>query len=162
MKFATLKIILCFLIFNIFFVLVFPTFSTTNEKLTFKTNSESGFSTNANYKITLSGLLGKYRKHTNELKSKSYHKNISSTENILSLNNKNQLYKKKIYAKFEIINLETQVYFKGWVKYFKYGDNLDIKKPKEFFKNVFFKEQSNKLNIISNKLDKNNVNKYYL
>ena len=37
---------------------------------------------------------------------------------------------------------DIPIYFQGWIKYFKFNDEVNAKKPKNFFKNTDFGKQS--------------------
>jgi hypothetical protein len=50
---------------------------------------------------------------------------------------------------------DIPIYFQGWIKYFKYQDEVNAQKPKYFFKNSDFEKQSevktdsDKVNLIN-------------
>lgn len=137
MKFTIIKFIVTICLLNIFIYPILSTTTTTSTQVStaLTTAVQSGIGIQSNYKLTLGNLLSKNHKHTMESFSrKSEAKNLYSTNNSETLKN----------TETERLAKSNEILFKGWLKYFKYSDNRNDKKPKEFFKNVLFSKQSSK------------------
>ncbi len=98
--------------------------------------SKNGIGIGSNYKINISNLISNnYKKYANKDLYKSKSQNCELDRLSGNLNKS---------------NINNEIFFKGWFKYFKYSDGTKKSRPKEFFKNEKFEERQ-KINI---KLDK--------
>jgi len=122
MKLNIINVLLALTIFSICLYLI----TCTQTKTTSKTSTNSGIGLNSNYKMALGNLISKS------------HKKIESNNSMEeeNANNSNNFESERLAA--------NQVYFKGWLKYFKYCDKRSNSKPKEFFKNVLYQKDTKK------------------
>jgi len=131
MKFVILKVILSITILTICINFILSTKTQTMSTTTLKTESQNKIGLNSNYKMTLGNLIAKAHKKTeSNMNTENKTKNENSQFNIQS--NLHQ-------------SLNSQIFFKGWIKYFKYTDNKVNQKPKQFFRNVLFEKDSKKI-----------------
>lgn len=134
MKFNILKLSFSIVILSLFINIILTTQTQTQTQSTAKLQTESktiaGFK--ANYKITLGSLI---TKTNNKKKVDSNNNGQTRTHNGNSeLNRLSQLAPQQAAG--------NQIYFRGWLKYFKFVDSNNSKKPKQFFKNVMFEKQA--------------------
>jgi len=140
MKFVIIKYIFSLILLIICLNIVSGSKSKNQLTSKLQLKSKSGIGLTSNYKMTLSNLFSKSHK-------KYENKNIASSH----LYSKNTELER---LKNSASNLITgnEIFFKGWLKYFKYCDNKNNKKPKQFFKNVMYENNIN--NKINNLRDK--------
>lgn len=143
MKFNILKlsfsIAITSLIINITHSTQTQTQSQSTSTLQTEAKTIAGFK--ANYKITLGSLVSKSnkKKYEAKLNSQARTNNGYSELNRLSQNEPKQM-------------AGNQIFFRGWLKYFKFADSNNSKKPKQFFRNVMFEKEARR-----NNADENNV-----
>ncbi len=145
MKFVIIKVILSLTILSICINQIFSTKTNTKSLTTLQTATSSGIGLGSNYKMTLGNLLAKaHNKAENHSDSKD------------RLYNTNQELERLAAPVAREIK-GNQIFFKGWMKYFKYADNKSNQKPKQFFKNVVYEKEARKRKG-NNSADKNVIN----
>lgn len=148
MKFNILKLIILIAILSLFIKITYSSQTQSQIQSTSKSQTEvkTLAGSKANYKITLGSLASKANRKKVETNFNSQVRN--SNEN-------SELGRLSIAAPQQ--TAENQIFFKGWVKYFKFTDSFNSKKPKQFFMNVMFEKEAKRKNMH----DKENVNLIY-
>lgn len=127
MKFVIIKVILSLTILTLCINEIY----TTKTKTSTSMQIASGIGISSNYKMTLGNLI-----------SKSHNKvqtNSNSEENLYNSNEELD----RLSAPVREIS-GSQIFFKGWMKYFKYTDSKNNQKPKQFFRNINFEKEARK------------------
>ncbi len=133
MKFVIIKVILSLIILSICINQIFSTKTKSKTVTALQIATSIGTGLGSNYKMTLGNLLAKSDK-----KAENY---SNSKER---LHNTNQELDRLAGPIREIKG--NQIFFKGWMKYFKYSDSKNYQKPKHFFKNVVYEKEAKKRN----------------
>jgi len=131
MKFIIIKLILSLTILTECVKEIYSTKTKTKTLTTLQTTTSSGTGVSSNYKMTLGNLL-----------AKSHNKAENHSNSQEKLYNTNQELEKLSAPVREIQG--SQIFFRGWMKYFKYSDGKNIQKPKQFFKNVVYEKEARK------------------
>lgn len=132
MKFVIIKLILSLTILSICITQIYSTTTKTKTLTTLQTATASGIGLGSNYKMTLGNLL-----------AKSHNKAENHSASQEKLYNTNQELERLAAPVVREIT-GSQIFFKGWMKYFKYSDNKNNQKPKQFFKNVAYEKEARK------------------
>ena len=133
MKFNIFKLSFSIVILSACIGVILSTQTKTQTQSTtqLKTEAGTGVSFKANYKITMWSLF------SNSNNKKKIETNYNSNAN----NGNTELSRLSHLAPQKAAG--NQIYFKGWVKYFKFTDSNN-KKPKQFFKNVMYEKEARK------------------
>ena len=131
MKFNIIKLILSLTILTVCVKEIYSTKTKTKTLTTLQTTTSSGTGVSSNYKMTLGNLL-----------AKSHNKAENHSNSQEKLYNTNQELEKLSAPVRQIQG--SQIFFRGWMKYFKYSDSKNIQKPKQFFKNVVYEKEARK------------------
>lgn len=148
MKFVIIKVIISLTILSICINKIFSTKTKTKTLTTLQTATSSGIGLGSNYKMTLGNLLAKVHNKA---------ENHSDSKDRLYNTNK-ELERLAAPVAREIKG--NQIFFKGWMKYFKYSDSKSNQKPKQFFKNVVY-EKENRKRKGNNSADKNVIDIFF-
>lgn len=129
MKFIILKLIISSIFFCMCINFIFSSQTQTKTLAALTTKSHSAIGMNSNYKMALGSLFAKsYKKFHFDENNNGSSSNYMNEQNVLENN-------------FNHKTNVGQIYFKGWIKYFKYIDKKASQKPKEFFKNIHYEKQ---------------------
>ncbi len=132
MKFVTIKVIITILSICINKIFGTKTKTKTKTLTSLQTATSNGIGLGSNYKMKLGILL-----------SKSHNKAENHSHSQESFDNTNQELDKLAAPVAREIK-GNQIFFKGWLKYFKYSDRPNNQKPKGFFKNVLYEKEAKK------------------
>jgi len=133
MKFSILKLFLFLTIIIFCIEIISNTQTRTQTATTLQTATSSGIGLNSNFKMTFGSLLSKshHKKSQNKLYSQLEESNQNTELEKLAFSNSNE-------------SDGNQIFYKGWIKYFKYSNNIKSEKPREFFRNEFYQKINKK------------------
>ncbi len=123
------KVLLALTIITMCLNVVTSTQTKLKSKVALKTASLAKIGLNSNYKMTLGNLIAKANKKSADCPTKKDTLiDNQDSKNSRGKNNPNE----------NNGNSGNHIYFKGWLKYFRYSEDKKIVKPKEFFKNTLY------------------------